>query len=674
MTDRIGGRRSDARLIGGLLLSTVVALTGVLALAGIGTGAPVAAPGALQFNGTSQYLRAGSVGSKPDALNASAFTLEAWFYRTGTGATTSTGTGGITAAPLIAKGRSQADRSNVDMNYFLGIDSAGRLAADFEEGAGQPSPGLNHPVTGVTVITNNVWHHAAATYDGQTWRLYLDGLLDRSLSLPGARAPRSDSIQRTALGSALNSSGTAAGFFRGRIDEARIWNVSRSSQQIGQGMNLELPGPQPGLLARFGLDEGSGTTADNAAGAPDGVLRPSGSGPTWVVGRGFGQQDTTPPSPPTGLAATPGSGSVALSWTANSEPDLAGYNVYRSTSLPVTTGGGPVNGATPVSGRSFTDTGLTNGTAVHYAVAAVDTAGNPSALSSPVSVTPVGSSDPVLVTAGDIAGCSWTSDAATATLVDGIAGTVLTLGDNVYQNGTASEFSSCYGPTWGRFKSRTRPTPGNHDYNTAGASGYFDYFNGVGAQTGPAGDRSRGYYSFELGAWHVVVLNSECEATTGLWLKGGCSAGSAQETWFKADLAAAPTNNIIVAWHKPRFSSSTGHGNSTHMQGFWQIAYAAGVDLVLGGHSHNYERFAQMNAAGVVDPGFGVREIVVGTGGAGAHGFTSPPSTSLVRSSGTAGVLKLTLRATSFDWQFVAVPGKAFTDSGTQVAHGPPPG
>ena len=110
---------------------------------------------------------------------------------------------------------------------------------------------------------------------------------------------------------------------------------------------------------------------------------------------------------------------------------------------------------------------------------------------------------------------------------------MLTLGDNVYQNGTASEFSSCYGPTWGRFKSRTRPTPGNHDYNTAGASGYFDYFNGAGNPTG-AGDRSLGYYSFDLGAWHVVVLNSECETTTGLWLKGGCAAGSAQETWFKA--------------------------------------------------------------------------------------------------------------------------------------------
>jgi hypothetical protein len=668
MRGRIEGRRRDTRVIGGLLLGTLT-LVVLLVLAGIGAGAPLATAGALQFNGTSQYVRAGSVGSTSDALNASTFTLETWFYRTGTGVTTSTGTGGVTAAPLIAKGRSQADGSNVDLNYFLGIDSSGRLVADFEEGAGQPSPGLNHPVTGVTSVTNNVWHHAAVTYDGQTWALYLDGQLNRSLTLPSALLPRSDSIQRTSLGSALNSSGTAAGFFAGRIDEARVWNVARSSTQIGQGMNQELAGTQPGLLARFGLNEGSGTTVDNSAGSPDGVLRPTGSGPTWVAGRGFGQPDTTPPAIPTGLAAVPGSGSVTLSWTANTESDLAGYNVYRGASL--------LNGVAPVSGTSFSDTGLTNGTTYTYTITAVDTSGNASVQSLPVSATPVGgSSDPVLITAGDIAGCTWTSDAATATLVEGIAGTVVTLGDNVYQNGTASEFSSCYGPTWGRFKSRTRPTPGNHDYNTAGASGYFDYFNGVGAQSGLAGDRSRGYYSFDLGAWHVVVLNSECEATTGLWLKGGCAAGSAQETWFKADLAAhatAATNNIIVTWHKPRFSSSTEHGNSTHMQNFWQLAYAGGVDLVLNGHSHNYERFAPVNATGAADPtAFGVPEIVVGTGGAGAHGFTTPPTTSLVRNSGTAGVLVLKLHPASFDWQFVPVPGKTFTDAGTRAVHGPP--
>ena len=281
----------------------------------------------------------------------------------------------------------------------------------------------------------------------------------------------------------------------------------------------------------------------------------------------------------------------------------------------------------------------------------------------------------MLVTAGDIASCSWTSDSTTATLVEGIAGTVLTLGDNVYQNGTASEFSSCYGPTWGRFKSRTRPTPGNHDYNTAGASGYFDYFNGVGNPTGRRRTEPR---LLQLRPGSVArrraqqrVRDDDRPLAQGR-LCGGFGTGDV----VQGDLAAhatAATNNIIVAWHKPRFSSSTEHGNSTHMQNFWQIAYNGGVDLVLNGHSHNYERFAPMNAAGVADTtAFGVPAIVVGTGGASAHGFVTPPSTSLARSTGTAGVLKLTLHSTSFEWQFVPVPGKTFADAGSRAVHGPP--
>jgi acid phosphatase type 7 len=279
----------------------------------------------------------------------------------------------------------------------------------------------------------------------------------------------------------------------------------------------------------------------------------------------------------------------------------------------------------------------------------------------------------VLLAAGDIAGCTWTGDETTAALVNALPGTIVTLGDNVYPNGTASEFANCYAPSWGQFKARTRPTPGNHDYNTAGASGYFDYFNGVGAQTGPAGNRALGYYSFDVGSWHIVVLNSECEATTGLWLKNGCAAGSDQEIWLKTDLANAPTNNIIVTWHKPRFSSSTEHGNSSHMQALWQAAYTGGADLVLSGHAHNYERFAPMSATGALNTANGMREIVVGTGGAGPHGFTTPAATSEVRATGTYGVLKLTLHASSYDWQFVPVAGQSFTDSGTQAVTGPRP-
>ena len=245
-----------------------------------------------------------------------------------------------------------------------------------------------------------------------------------------------------------------------------------------------------------------------------------------------------------------------------------------------------------------------------------------------VTVSAAGS-DPVLVGAGDIASCTRTQDSDTAAVVSGIPGNVFTIGDNAYETGTAAEFG-CYNATWGAFKARTRPTPGNHDYGngaTPGATPYFDYFNGVGNQTGPAGDRALGYYSYNIGSgastWHVVVLNSECEPGSGYWLPGGCAAGSAQDLWLKNDLATAPTNNIIAMWHKPRWSSS---GGLTHMQQLWQDLYDGGADILLGGHLHNYERFAPMNGAGTSDPSFGVRQFVVGTGGAALYGLRHDPA------------------------------------------------
>ena len=253
---------------------------------------------------------------------------------------------------------------------------------------------------------------------------------------------------------------------------------------------------------------------------------------------------------------------------------------------------------------------------------------------------------------------------------------MFTIGDNVYPNGTAAEFTNCYQPTWGAFKARTRPTVGNHDFGngtTANATPYFDYFNGVGNQNGPAGDRALGYYSYDVGTgpntWHVVVLNSECESGSGYWLPGGCAAGSAQDLWLKNDLATAATNNIIAMFHKPRWSSS---GGLTHMQQLWQDLYDGGADIVLGGHLHNYERFAPMAANGTADPTFGVREFVVGTGGAALTGFGTILGTSEVRNSSTYGVIKLTLHASSYDWQFLPIAGQTFTDSGTASTHGAP--
>jgi hypothetical protein len=197
----------------------------------------------------------------------------------------------------------------------------------------------------------------------------------------------------------------------------------------------------------------------------------------------------------------------------------------------------------------------------------------PAATSTPVSDVHV------LVGAGDIAVYGSPGDEATAALLDGIAGTVVTLGDNVYADGTPSEFANCYDPSWGRHKGRTKPAVGNHEYHTPGAAGYFGYF-------GPAaGDPSKGYYSYNLGAWHIVVLNSNCTYV------GGCHAGSPQERWLRADLAAHPTTCTLAYWHHSRFSSGY-QGSTAAVQSLWQALYAFGADIVLAGHDHSYERFA----------------------------------------------------------------------------------
>jgi hypothetical protein len=258
------------------------------------------------------------------------------------------------------------------------------------------------------------------------------------------------------------------------------------------------------------------------------------------------------------------------------------------------------------------------------------------------------SSDPVLVGAGDISNCSRTQDEATAQLLDNISGTVFTLGDNVYPDGTASQFSDCYGPTWGRHKNRTKPVPGNHDYHVSGASAYYNYFGAA------AGDPNKGYYSYNLGAWHIIALNSQV----------GYSAGSAQEQWLKSDLAANQSVCTLAYWHHPRFSSGQ-HGNITRSQPFWQALYDAGADVVLSGHDHTYERFAPQNPNGQADSNRGIRQFVVGTGGAGLYAFSSIQPNSQVRNNTAYGVLKLTLHATSYDWQFVPIAGQNFTDSGT---------
>lgn len=255
----------------------------------------------------------------------------------------------------------------------------------------------------------------------------------------------------------------------------------------------------------------------------------------------------------------------------------------------------------------------------------------------------------ILVGAGDIASCANGAAAATSQLMDAVDGTVITLGDNVQGNGTDAEYADCYDPTWGRHKSRTYPVPGNHDYGTNGGLNYYNYF---GAS---AGDPEKGYYSYDLGDWHIVALNSQIDI----------SAGSLEEQWLRADLAAHPATCTLAYWHDPLFSSGAWSGGDEGMKALWQALYDYGVDIVLNGHDHIYERFAPQTPDGIMQPMRGIREFIVGTGGGDVNEPILPPAANseLIRNN-TYGVLKLTLYAASYDWEFISIPGQDFSDSG----------
>jgi hypothetical protein len=255
-----------------------------------------------------------------------------------------------------------------------------------------------------------------------------------------------------------------------------------------------------------------------------------------------------------------------------------------------------------------------------------------------------------LVGAGDIGFCDSRGPASTAELIENTPGTVFTAGDNAYPLGSAADFENCYHPNWGRFRDRTRPAPGNHEYDTAGAGPYFAYF---GANAGPAG---LGYYSYNLATWHIVSLNSQV----------GTDQGSAQMSWLLADLASSSGLCTLAYYHHPAFSSGA-HGNHPHMMPIWRVLYDNGVDIVISGHDHNYERFAPQDGQGRSDPQRGIREFVVGTGGTTLRQFGAirPNSESRL---GVWGVLRLTLRPGSYDWNFLSVTG-GLSDSGIGACH-----
>jgi hypothetical protein len=652
-----GSRATRHRVSVGFVLLTF--LSSIMS-GGVPPVAAGATNAALLLNGTTQYATLGNASQ----LRSATFTVELWVKRATGGATQSTGTGGITAYPLVTKGRAEAETAAADVNYFVGIDGTGHLAADFEEAQTGASPSLNHPITGTAVIPLGEWHHVAATYDGSTWNLYVVGALDATLSV-GRPANAATNVV-TALGTSLSTAVTPAplGFFSGAVDEVRIWNVARTLTQIQAEKNNEFTGTSPNLLARYGLNEGVGTSFGDSSG--NNIGGTTVANPAWTTQFVPPAPGNAAPNAPTVNGPTDGATGVSTSPTLDvgvSDPD--------GDPLTVTFFGRPfasgnftqIGQNTAVPSSTNTTTSWPNigaGQKFEWYVTVAD-AGHTTTGTTRTFTTAAGS-DPVFVGAGDIADCTRSQDEATGAVIAGVLGNVWTAGDNAYQNGTATEFANCYDPAWGAVKARTRPAPGNHDWNSGNLDGYNGYFGSAATDV-----NGKSYYSYDIAAsnWHVVVLDTECARVTG-----GCGAGSAQELWLRADLSANSTKNVITVWHKPRYSSAV--TNLTDLQPFYDDLYAFGVDILLQGHDHVYERMDPMNAAGVADPAYGVRQFTVGTGGASLQscGTLLPNS---VKCGSPFGVLKFTLHASSYDWVFLPIAGTTFDDSGTASVHDAPP-
>jgi hypothetical protein len=394
--------------------------------------------------------------------------------------------------------------------------------------------------------------------------------------------------------------------------------------------------------------------------------------------------DTEKPTKPTGLfASSPYSTRVDLVWNASTDnTSVVGYTIYRLGSFLAT-----VDGTT----LQYHDLTVSKGTLYTYTVDAFDAAtpSNHSDVSDPSSVT-TSNSDPVIGAAGDIAcdpadvdflgGAGTHNDCAAKAVSDLMLPdnltAVLPLGDEQYECGGATAFTQSYDLSWGRLKAISDPVPGNHEYDSIAdtpngtgcspvndAAGYYQYF-GTSFGSPGSGDPTHGYYSYDVGAWHIIALNSECANV------GGCGLGSPQETWLKSDLAAHPSTGscTLAYWHRPRFASSVA-GNNANFDQFWQDLYAANAYVVLVAHFHAYERFAPQDPSGASDTTRGIREFIVGTGGENWGTFGGTQSNSQVRHTGSFGYLNMTLHPTSYDWTFKTALGASFTDTGTTNCH-----
>jgi hypothetical protein len=574
---------------------------------------------------------------------------------------------------------------------------------------------------GPSIVDDNRWHHVVAAIDRDSGTtIYVDG--SSSKFTAGAVA---GSISNT--GSLIVGGGGGYPYFRGDVDEVAVYSPLLSAARVGAHYDTALGGGGPSVPVVSLVAPAHGSSTSNTTPSFSGTASVEAGHSTTVTVKLYRGPDTTttPVQTLTTTRAANGAYSVDSSpldlgeHTARAEQSDGSGNVGYSSAntFSVTAPSAAVTMTLPANGSTVPDTtptfvgqarsgnpnplavtvriyagGSATGTPTRTATAtrdangawAVDSspplpagtftarAGQGSELSAPstfsiVEPSPFPPTDPETVSAGDIAGCDTLGDEATALLLDQYPNAVVTsLGDHTYENGALAEFQNCYDPTWGRSKARTRPIVGNHEYNTPNAAGYYTYFNTQLSAFGTAAtDPARGYYSYDLGSWHVVALNSNCSEV------GGCDAGSAQEQWLRADLAAHPATCTLGLIHHPRFSSGGSHGNIGEMQAFWQALYDYNAELVLGGNDHDYERFAPQTPTGLLDVARGLSQFVVGTGGRGFYLFANGilKANSEVRRDDTFGVLKLQLHAGSYEWEFVPEAGKSFRDFGSRACH-----
>ncbi len=544
--------------------------------------------------------------SVPDSASLdvnSAVTVEAWVKRAKTGWQVVIGKPG--------NGQSKFE------NYALWFDPANLLIAYFGNGSTYARVQSAGPV-------DTAWHHVAATYAGGTARLYIDGV---------ESASSISTITLTPNAAALNvarDSGNAY-IFGGSLDEIAVYGTALSRARISAHYTA-------------GLNQAAAATAV--------TLTTPASNSTTV--------DTTPVY--AGMGAGTGTDSTTITVKVYEGVGVTGAPVQTLTTTRAPSGAWDVSASTP----------LTLGT---YTARAEQIDNGSTTLSAPrtfqIVTRPAAAGDPELVGAGDIAYCQDTGDDRTALLLDGFPNaTVFTLGDNAYESGTLAEFANCYDPTWGRAKARTRPALGDHDYADGAdqnATGHMGYFSGQLSPFGAsATDPNRGYYSYDIGTWHVVVLNSACGGAS----LPACSA-STQLSWLQSDLAAHPVLCTLAILHAPRWSSGTIHGSNPDMQSYWNALANGGVEAVMGGDDHHYERFAPMEASGRANEN-GLRQFVIGTGGRSHYPVAGPSGivvNSETRNDTTYGILRLVLRPGLYQWEFVPEAGGGYVDSGSTACH-----